>query len=353
MLLDNGSQRTLVREDLARKLCCPAFDFEDLTIVSFGSTHQSASHTCGRVTLQLAGLKESCKVEALTIPDVCSWLGPPVDKSLTRMLKERILPPTLAICPSQDVDVLVGADYYWRFVSRKILGLMDDLTAVETVFRWVIQGPIVAGPCLEISAATLCLCCTDTSPVPTPGKNQEGEETGVRTFEAEIVKQEGRHEVHLNISQPGLPIEADNRVIAEKTLQALLRRFSAATNAAKLPGSTQHRSDESGYKSDGTKNGAEECPTGVTPTLTVSEERTKRQTPVSSNMQSFTELPQTVGLSSCKGAAGKAHLRRRDATVKDSFSFLNHVPRKCAKSWLGFRTNYKASRREQFKARAV
>lgn len=69
-----------------------------------------------------------------------------------------------------------------------------------------------------------------------------------------------------------------------------------APDTASLASSIQHRSDESGYESDGTKNGGDESPTEEAATPIVGEERAKRTTPDSSNMQRFTALLQKFSL---------------------------------------------------------
>lgn len=69
-----------------------------------------------------------------------------------------------------------------------------------------------------------------------------------------------------------------------------------APDAASLASSIQHRSDESGYESDGTKNGGDESPTEEASTSIASEEKIKRTTPDSSNMQRFTALLQRFSL---------------------------------------------------------
>ncbi|XP_064475785.1 uncharacterized protein LOC135389682 [Ornithodoros turicata] len=120
VLLDTGSQRTFVTEDFARQLRCPIQSSEGLSIFAFGSTQASTFRTYDRVSLCVAGLCQSLEVDALAIPHICRSLSPPVDARITEVLKHRGLRPATTSCASQNVDLLVGADHYWRFVSGKI-----------------------------------------------------------------------------------------------------------------------------------------------------------------------------------------------------------------------------------------
>ncbi|XP_064470240.1 uncharacterized protein LOC135384993 [Ornithodoros turicata] len=132
-----GSQRTFVTENLARQLRCPIQSSEGL--FAFGSTQASTFRTYDWVSLCVAGLCQSLEVDALAIPHICRSLSPPVDARITEVLKHRGLRPATTSCASQNVDLLVGADHYWRFVSGKIERLPNDMTAIETIFGWVVH----------------------------------------------------------------------------------------------------------------------------------------------------------------------------------------------------------------------
>ncbi|XP_064470095.1 uncharacterized protein LOC135384823 [Ornithodoros turicata] len=244
VLLDNGSQRTFVTEDLTRRLGCEAQGSEDLAIFSFGSTRRSARHTCAKVSLSLSGLHESQDLDALTVPDICSSLNPAVGGTVAALLQDHGLEPAPTSCPSDsvdNVDILVGADYYWRFVSGKIVRLSEDLTAVDTLFGWTVQGPANISSLVWVSSVVSLLCCAETGAVldPTemwrldalgitaPASKDTGEADRI-LFEEDIKFQENRYQVPLMIKEPGLPLEANNKITAERRLNAQLRRFRTA-----------------------------------------------------------------------------------------------------------------------------
>ncbi|KAG0429605.1 hypothetical protein HPB47_023431 [Ixodes persulcatus] len=102
LLLDSGSQRTFV-----------------LTI-----------ELCGRPT----GTR--IHLEALEVPEICTVISHPVNEELqARLHSENMLSANI-----EPEGVLIGSDTYWKIATGKIKRLSDTLTAVETVFGWMIQG---------------------------------------------------------------------------------------------------------------------------------------------------------------------------------------------------------------------
>lgn len=85
-------------------------------------------------------------MEALEIEDICfERLVLPYTVIETAGLAELeladvTLPP--AFKPTQAIEILVGADHYWRIVSGEVCRLEGSLVAVKTDFGWTLQGPI-------------------------------------------------------------------------------------------------------------------------------------------------------------------------------------------------------------------
>lgn len=242
ILLDNGSQRTFVTESLALQLGCPLRGSEGLSIFAFGSTEGSPHRVYDRVSLRVIGLDRSLDVYALAMPQICKSLSPPIDHRITQLLSDRGLRPASALRTSQNVDVLVGADNYWRFVSGNVVRLTEDLTAVETIFGWVVQGCAPSEVSTGAPATTSLLCCACAPALPEPtdmwrldvlgitdsvSKHDEAE-ADIEMFERNVACRNGRYEVPLMIQEPGLPLEANNRETAEKRLEAQLQRFRSA-----------------------------------------------------------------------------------------------------------------------------
>ncbi|XP_064472609.1 uncharacterized protein LOC135387252 [Ornithodoros turicata] len=248
ILLDNGSQRTFITKELAQRLRCPGLASENMSIFAFGSTQPSTHRAYQKVSLRIDGLHQSLEVEAIAIPQICRSLSPPVDGRILQMLHDRGLSPVTTTCLSQNVDVLVGTDYYWRFVSGRIERLPNNITAVETVFGWIVQGVAPLRSSLpDYPATTSLLCCTNDAPEHELTNLWRLDALGImdsdvaaptgaadlQMFQENIKWQTDRYEVPLMIQAPGLPPEAHNRVTAETRLNAQLRRFRMAPDVLK------------------------------------------------------------------------------------------------------------------------
>ncbi|XP_064473785.1 uncharacterized protein LOC135388253 [Ornithodoros turicata] len=58
ILLDNGSQRTVITQELAQRLRCPGLASENLSIFAFGSTQPSTRRAYQKVSLRIEGLHQ-------------------------------------------------------------------------------------------------------------------------------------------------------------------------------------------------------------------------------------------------------------------------------------------------------
>ena len=92
------------------------------------------------VTLLLDDPKdEVSKISALSFPTICSPLPSRVDVSSFPHLNGL----QLADCsvPQDQVDVLIGSDYYWDFVTTEIVRGNFGPTAINSKFGWLLSGP--------------------------------------------------------------------------------------------------------------------------------------------------------------------------------------------------------------------
>ena len=58
-----------------------------------------------------------------------------------------------------DIDVLVGSDLYWSLVTGRIVRDENGPTAIETVFGWVLSGPVDSAPETFVLTSTLHTPC--------------------------------------------------------------------------------------------------------------------------------------------------------------------------------------------------
>ncbi|KAH7969957.1 hypothetical protein HPB52_023090 [Rhipicephalus sanguineus] len=100
--------------------------------------------------------KEHC-VEALEIEEICSdKMVLPSDVHHLPGVADLQL-ADVAISPTRgdrsDIEILIGADSYWRIVSGEVRAIEGALVALNTDFGWTLQGPIPQ------AASTVC-CST-------------------------------------------------------------------------------------------------------------------------------------------------------------------------------------------------
>ncbi|KAH7977093.1 hypothetical protein HPB51_027048 [Rhipicephalus microplus] len=95
LLLNTGSQRSFIRQDVSRDLKFPVRDAERLTLFTFGQMKRPATFTCERVALTLRSKHGSNEntIEALAIPEISPVTSPPADGEIvTMMTRKEILP---------------------------------------------------------------------------------------------------------------------------------------------------------------------------------------------------------------------------------------------------------------------
>ncbi|XP_067047748.1 uncharacterized protein [Acropora muricata] len=146
VLLDSGSQRSYSRKNIAESIGLQG-PSEVLSVATLGG-ETSESKRFQRVRFTLSPIqghpKEGVEMEALTLSKICNPLGP---VKLSLMDNPHLQGSTLADSyprNSGQVDVLIGADHYYSFVTGtcKRGENPESLVAVESFFGWIIAGPV-------------------------------------------------------------------------------------------------------------------------------------------------------------------------------------------------------------------
>ena len=145
-LLDGGSQRSFIRQDISRALNLPVLGEETINVFTFG-TETAKRMTCRRVRAKLRGIRsgQDVEIEMLETPEVCTSTMTIAGDALRKDLEEKGM--QLADTPvsgmeKQELGILIGGDYYWEIVTGKINRINGALVALESKFGWLIQGVI-------------------------------------------------------------------------------------------------------------------------------------------------------------------------------------------------------------------
>ena len=143
IILDGGSQRSYVTERIRDALNLPVAHSESLTINPVGS-NTGIHQQCKVVNLGIGTLgSDDVTLSAICVPVISS----PVQGQCPRQamssyshLASLTLPDD---CEGEaDIDILVGADQYWNFVTGRLIQGDSGPTAILTKLGWVLSGPV-------------------------------------------------------------------------------------------------------------------------------------------------------------------------------------------------------------------
>ena len=161
ILFDSGSQRSYVTESLKSRLGIKSEETETLHLNTFGGKN-FRKKKCDVVILLLDDLdNESSKISVLSFPTICSALPSRVNASHYPHLDGL----HLADCsnPQDSIDVLIGCDHYWDFVTNEIVRGEVGPTAINSKFGWLLSGPTESATSSETSVTNLIISGTSDS----------------------------------------------------------------------------------------------------------------------------------------------------------------------------------------------
>ena len=145
LLLDSGSQRTYITNSLRQRLNLPTLRTEKIIIQTFNGGI-AESRDADIVQLRVCSRKKSnlnIYVEAICVPQICSPLrNQNIEFAVKEYdhLKNLDLAEIVDYTDSMEVDILVGLDFYFSFVSGNIIRGSHGPVAVQTNLGWVLSG---------------------------------------------------------------------------------------------------------------------------------------------------------------------------------------------------------------------
>ena len=242
-IVDTGSQQSYASQRVKDALALKRCRRQTMSVMTFSSTDQAA-RACDVVRLGLVtkdGRKQ--ELELFIVPFIYQPLTmQPIDLCATKYkhLANLSLADTSSARASMDVDLLIGSDCYWTFVTGEIRRGEAGPVAIHTKFGWVLFGvaPTPRKPRTSHSFLTTHVLQIDASPdcserldevlhsfwkLESLGIEDPGD-TVLEEFTQTVRFNKGRYEVTLpwKDSHPPLP---DNFVLSSKRLQSLLHRL--------------------------------------------------------------------------------------------------------------------------------
>uniref|UniRef100_T1IJK2 Reverse transcriptase domain-containing protein n=1 Tax=Strigamia maritima TaxID=126957 RepID=T1IJK2_STRMM len=119
--VDGGSQRTFIRQEIANKLKLVKVGSETINLSVFGR-EPVLSH-CERVRLTVmssSGEGVAINLEALVVPQITSTPSEVPNSELSKKIKDKgiMLTSLQAAHHSNEVDLLIGVDWHWRYIKK-------------------------------------------------------------------------------------------------------------------------------------------------------------------------------------------------------------------------------------------
>ena len=147
ILLDEGSQRSFVTQDLARSLALQPSSQERINISSFGATCPTSRTLDVAIIDLLTRCGETVQLSVLIVPFIAMPLQDTFSVSVTSLphLCGLQLAHPLTAEGKFEISLLVGADHYWDIVGDHVVRGHGP-TAVESKLGYLLSGPMQPVP---------------------------------------------------------------------------------------------------------------------------------------------------------------------------------------------------------------
>ena len=143
LLFDEGAQRSFMTARLAAELNVKVTKKEAIQLSAFGDTGKNVRYLESATIELQTDNGEKIAINALIVPDIAVPLQNYMTKSITHLpyLRGLKLAHPLNTNDKFEIDVLVGADFYWEIVQDEIIR-GDGPTAVSSRIGYLLSGPV-------------------------------------------------------------------------------------------------------------------------------------------------------------------------------------------------------------------
>ena len=140
ILLDSASQRSYVTEQVCSRLRLKPIHTERLQVNTYGG-EQFKTKQCKLVKFDIHKSKR-VSLTAICYPVICSMLPSIREVDNYAHLSSLELVDCSGGTDSDTIEVLVGSDYYWKFVTGETHRGTDGYAVVHSVLRWLLSRDI-------------------------------------------------------------------------------------------------------------------------------------------------------------------------------------------------------------------
>ena len=144
VIFDGGSQKTYLSERLVEKLKLKSVGKQDMKINAFGAT-KSKLISVEEYNFCLRGKQgDGHYLKGFSVPVICAPLNNcRIDfgkMTIEGVNLRNFLPEDEEI--DGEIDVLIGADFYWSLISEEIIRLEENLVLIRSKLGYMLSGPM-------------------------------------------------------------------------------------------------------------------------------------------------------------------------------------------------------------------
>lgn len=236
-LFDTGSDRSYISSELVSRVDAEFTKSERVSYCCFGSGKASTEEDRNVYSVELRGQKAgSGVISATEVPVVCAPLyRRQVPEEILMDMNRRNMAEDYSQEKRVKVDILIGLDQYWKFVTPECVVLREDsgLVAQRTLFGWMLSGSYGTTDKKSSSVSHQLLCIqsvrdTELQQLWEIGLDVEAEipeNPVLRKFRDSIAMKKDRYEVALPWKENENRKLMDNFGQAEQRLKSLGRKL--------------------------------------------------------------------------------------------------------------------------------
>ncbi|XP_045782904.1 uncharacterized protein LOC123879305 [Maniola jurtina] len=136
ILFDSGSQRSYITQNIAKKLNLSIEKDENLSVYTFGS-RSPREFNSPVVQLELETKSKKGKIIYANIVPMISQSVPYAEELNNWRYKVELADDGSL---TDQVDILIGNDYYYSFLHSEKIRISEDLYLVDSEFGWILSG---------------------------------------------------------------------------------------------------------------------------------------------------------------------------------------------------------------------
>jgi len=143
IMMDTGSQRTYVTEDIVKKLGLQPEGTDKLTVFTFGA-NKPKSITTKLVSIVLKSKEgNTFSIKASVVPQISGNIQRmpiQLNNQLALQRKYRFADTLPKTVESSTIGLLIGSDYYNEIMSSERIKIQEGLYVIQSKFGWMISG---------------------------------------------------------------------------------------------------------------------------------------------------------------------------------------------------------------------